>query len=209
MKRKPFILMLTAIMVFSLAKNVLACKGTQVLLEDNFATLDPAWGEANANMNVGNGKLVIQPGINSSYVLINQANLFEDMDACVKVTQVKSDDPTYSAGLVFWAKDSSDYYYLLVTGDGWFSVKRWVNQRSLSPVPWRESASIKKGLGQTNELRVVTKGAQAMVFINDTQVVSFNGQPPQGGSFIGMIAFSPEKATNKNVWEFSDLKVTK
>ncbi|HXG30832.1 MAG TPA: hypothetical protein VNK81_04235 [Thermodesulfobacteriota bacterium] len=209
MKRKPFILMLTAIMVFSLAKNVLACKGTQVLLEDNFATLDPAWGEANANMNVGNGKLVIQPGINSSYVLINQANLFEDMDACVKVTQVKSDDPTYSAGLIFWAKDSGDYYYLLVTGDGWFSVKRWVNQRSLSPVPWRESASIKKGLGQTNELRVVTKGAQATVFINDTQVVSFNGQPPQGGGFIGMIAFSPEKATNKNVWEFSDLKVTK
>jgi hypothetical protein len=84
-----------------------------------------------------------------------------------------------------------------------------VNQRSLSPVPWRESASIKKGLGQTNELRVVTKGAQATVFINDTQVVSFNGQPPQGGGFIGMIAFSPEKATNKNVWEFSDLKVTK
>jgi hypothetical protein len=47
------------------------------------------------------------------------------------------------------------------------------------------------------------------VYINDTEVVTFKGQPPQGGSFIGVIAFSPEKAQNKNLWEFSELKVMK
>jgi hypothetical protein len=209
MKTKLVLVMLVALMVLSLTKTVLACKGSQVLLEDNFATLDPAWGDVNANLSVANGKLVVQPEINSSYVLLNQANIFEDIDACVRLTQVKSDDPTYSAGLIFWAKDSSDYYYFLVTSDGWYAVKRWVNQRSLSPVPWRESPAINKGLGQTNQLRVVTKGTQATLYVNDTELVSFKGQPPQGGGFVGVIAFSSEKATNKNVWEFSELKVTK
>ncbi|MGH7807567.1 MAG: hypothetical protein ACRENT_05695 [Thermodesulfobacteriota bacterium] len=127
----------------------------------------------------------------------------------MKLSQVKSDDPTYSAGLIFWAKDSSDYYYFLVTSDGWYSVKRWVNQRSLAPVDWRKSPAIKNGLGQTNHLRVVTRGNKATVYVNDTELITFSGQPPQGGSFVGMISFSPEKATNKNVWEFSELKVTK
>jgi len=190
-------------------RSVFACKGSQVLLEDNFSTLDPAWGEKSANLSVSSGKLIVQPEVNSSYVLLNQGNIFEDIDACVKLTQVKSDDPTYSAGLIFWAKDTSDYYYFLVTSDGWFSVKRWVNQRSLAPVDWRKGPAIKNGLGQTNHLRVLTKGNQGTIYVNDTELITFSGQPPQGGSFVGMIAFSPEKATNKNVWEFSELKVTK
>lgn len=181
----------------------------QILFQDNFATLDPAWGAPSSNLSVQNGKLILQPEINNSSTAKNQANLFEDIDARVRVSLAKSDNPSYGGGLIFWAKDASDYYYLLVTGEGWLSVNRWVNQRSSLPVQWRESAAIKKGIGQINQLRVVTKGNQATVYINDTEVVTFKGQPPQGGSFIGVIAFSPEKAQNKNVWEFSELKVMK
>jgi len=53
----------------------------------------------------------------------------------------------------------------------------------------------------------MTKGNQATVYINDTEVVTFKGQPPQGGSLIGVKGDSPEKS--QAVWEFSDLKVTK
>jgi hypothetical protein len=158
-------------------------------------------------LSINNGKLILQPDINKSFTIINQGNIFEDIDVCVNVVLAKSDDPIQSAGLIFWAKDYSDYYYLLVSGNGWFSVNRWVNQRSLRPVPWRENAVIKKGVGQTNQLRVVTKGNQATVYINDTEVISFTGQPVQSGSFIGLTANSPEKS--QDVWEFSDLKVTK
>ncbi|MBI2485449.1 MAG: hypothetical protein HYW01_00515 [Deltaproteobacteria bacterium] len=210
MRSKTGVIIFVAVLFLLFAnRSAFACKGSQVLLEDNFSTLDPAWGEKSANLSVSSGKLIVQPEVNSSYVLLNQGNIFEDIDACVKLTQVKSDDPTYSAGLIFWAKDTSDYYYFLVTSDGWYSVKRWVNQRSLAPVDWRKSPAIKNGLGQTNHLRVVTKGNKATVYVNDTELITFSGQPPQGGSFVGMIAFSPEKATNKNVWEFSELKVTK
>lgn len=210
MRLKIAVNFIVAVLFLLLANsNVLACKGSQVLFEDNFSTLDPAWGEQNANLSVSNGKLMVKPEVNSSYVLLNQGNIFEDVDTCVKLTQVSSDDPTYSAGLIFWAKDSSDYYYFLATSDGWYTIKRWVNQRSLAPVDWRQTNATKKGLGQTNQLRVVSKGNQATVYLNDAELITFSGQPPQGGGFIGMIAFSPEKATNKNVWEFSELKVTK
>ncbi len=184
------------------------CKG-QVIYGDNFATLDPAWGVQGPNLSVGNNRMVIQPETNTSFVALNKANLFQDMDACVNVTLVKTDDPNYSAGLIFWAKDSNDYYYLLVAGNGFFAVEHWLSNRLLTPVDWRESAAIRKGIGQTNQLEVITNGNQATVYINATETITFKGQPPQGGSFIGMIALSPEKAQNKNVWEFSDLKITK
>ncbi len=209
MKTKIVLVVLVGLTVLSLAKNVLACKGSEVYYEDNFTSLDPAWGEANANLNVANGKLVIQPDVNTSYPIINQANIFEDMDACVNVSLTKSDDPNYGGGLIFWAKGYDDYYYLLVTGDGWYTVKRWVNKRVLEPVSWRQNSALKKGLGEVNQLRVVTKGNEAKVYINDTEVVTFKGQPPQGGSFVGLTGNSPANAQNKNVWEFSDLKVTK
>jgi len=209
MKAKIVLVVLVGLTVLSLAKTVLACKGSEVLYEDNFTTLDPAWGEANANLNVTNGKLVIQPDVNTSYPVINQGNIFEDMDVCVNVSLTKSDDPNYGGGLIFWAKGYDDYYYLLVTGDGWYTVKRWTNKRVLEPVSWRQNSALKKGLGEINQLRVVTKGNEAKVYINDTEVVTFKGQPPQGGSFVGLTGNSPANVQNKNVWEFSDLKVTK
>jgi len=85
--------------------------------------------------------------------------------------------------------------------------QRWTNVRTLQPVPWCENTVIKKSVGQTSQLRVMTKGNQATVYINDTEVVTFKGQPPQGGSLIGVKGDSPEKS--QAVWEFSDLKVTK
>ena len=119
----------------------------------------------------------------------------------------KSDDPAWGGGLVFWAKDESNYYALLVSGDGQFSVRRYVNDRALTPVDWSENAAIKKGVGQVNELRIVTRGYQATAYINGTQVTTFNGQPPDGGSLIGVKGSSAEKS--QITWEFADLKVTK
>ncbi len=207
MKKRIAFFALISVLLFSVTKSALACKGSQVLFQDNFATLDPAWGNPSQNLNVRDGKLVLQPDVNAGFVSINQANLYNDIDACIKVSMAKSDDPSWGGGLVFWAKDNSNYYALLVSGDGQFSIRRYVNDRALTPVDWRENPSVKKGIGQVNELRIVTNGNQATAYINDTQVVTFNGQPPDGGSLIGVKGSSAEKS--QITWEFSDLKVTK
>ena len=200
-------LLVFSIMFLSVTRSALACKGSQVLYEDNFSTLDPDWGEKSSNLSVNNGKLIIQPEVNKGYSVINQGSIFEDMDFCVKITLAKTEDLSgTSQGFLFWAKSYDEFYYLYVI-DGKFSVARWVGGRWLYPVPSRENAAIKKGIAESNQLRVVTKGNQATVYINDTEVVTFKGQPPQGGSFIGMRGESP--SNSQAVWEFSDLKVTK
>ena len=74
-----------SIMFLSVTRSALACKGSQVLYEDNFSTLDPDWGEKSSNLSVNNGKLIIQPEVNKGYSVINQGSIFEDMDFCVKI----------------------------------------------------------------------------------------------------------------------------
>ena len=207
MKKEIVFFALIIVMLLPVTKGALACKGSQVLFQDNFAILDPAWGNPNQNLSVKDGKLILQPNLNAGFVALNQGNLYNDVDACIKMSMAKSDDPAWGAGLVFWAKDNSNYYALLVSGDGQFSVRRYVNDRALTPVDWRENVSIKKGIGQVNELRVVTRGNRATAYINDTEVITFNGQPPDGGSLIGVKASYAEKS--QIVWEFSDLKITK
>jgi len=188
---------------------VLAASGgwaATVLYEDKFTELDPGWGEANPIYEVKDGKLVVSPEAKTGYTLLNQAQFFpNDIDASVTVSLVKSDDPSFGAGLVFWAKDYSEYYTLLVNGDGWFAVNRYINGRFLLPVAWRQNNTVKKGQGTINQVRVVTKGNQGTIFINGQQILSFHGQPPQGGTLIGVRGSSPDKGTN--TWAFTNLKV--
>ena len=68
--------------------------------------------------------------------------------------------------------------------------------RYLLPVAWRQSDAIKKGEGVENQVKVVTKGNNATIFINGKEVIALNGQPPEGGSLIGFKAASGPEGIN-------------
>ena len=210
MKKKMVLFVILGFIFLYSAKQALACKGTEVIFEDNFATLDPAWGDPSDRQSVKDGKLIISNDTNSGSSVLNQGNIFsEDIDFCVTAKLTKADDESggpATAGILFWGKDYGDYYYLYV-GGGKFTVARWVGGRWLYPVSGRENAAIKKGVGESNHLRVVTKGDQAVIYINDTEMVTFKGKVPQGGGLIGVRGEGAVKSPS--VWEFSDLKVTK
>lgn len=176
---------------------VTVCLAAKVAFEDKFATLDPAWGSPSNVLNVKDGKLVITPEKNTTQTILNQANVFaDDMEASFALTFIKATAPTWGSGLVFWAKDYDEYYAVLLNAQGWFGVQRHVANRYLLPVAWRESDAIKKGDGAENQVKVVTKGNTATVFINGKEVISLKGQPPQGGSLIGFKAASGPEGTN-------------
>jgi hypothetical protein len=180
--------------------------GATVLFEDKFATLDPGWGMAGKIIYAKDGKFVISPEMSHSQAVINQGNLFpNNMDVSVTVNFATAGAPSFGSGLIFWANDYSDYYALLVTTEGWLVVQRYVAGRTLTPVTWRPFDAIKKGQGADNMLRVVTNGNQGTAYINDQMVVTFSGQPPQGGSLVGLKAASGDDAVN--VVTFADLKV--
>jgi len=194
MKSKAAVLVM-ALTLLLMAMNL--CWAAKVVFEDKFTSLDPAWGSPSAIVNVKDGKLVITPEKNTTQTILNQANVLpNDMEASYSLSFIKAPAPTWGSGLVFWAKDYDEYYAVLINAQGWFGVQRHVANRYLLPVAWRESDAIKKGEGAENQVKVVTKGKQATVFINGKEVVTLNGQPPEGGSLIGFKAASGPEGSN-------------
>jgi hypothetical protein len=204
MKSKAAVLVMTLTLLL-VAMSL--CWAAKVVFEDKFTSLDPAWGSPSAVVNVKDGKLVITPEKNTTQTILNQANVLpNDMEASYSLSFIKATAPTWGSGLVFWAKDYDEYYAVLINAQGWFGVQRHVANRFLLPVAWRESDAIKKGEGAENQVKVVTKGKQATVFINGKEAVTLNGQPPEGGSLIGFKAASgPEGA---NTVAFSNLIIS-
>jgi hypothetical protein len=203
MKRKMATLAMAMAVVLLAVSVSLAGK---VLFEDKFTSLDPSWGAPGPIMDVKDGKLIITPKVNTTQTILNQAEVYpNDFEATFAMSYVKAPAPTWGSGLVFWARDYSQYYAVLINVEGWFGIQRNVNGRYLLPVAWRESDAIKKGLGAENQVKVVTKDKKATVFINGKEVISFSGQPPQGGTLVGFkVASGPE---GSNTVAFSNFQL--
>jgi hypothetical protein len=194
--------------VLAAAQIVSACEGNKILLQDDFKTLASNWGTVSDNQAVKDGKMVLTPSLNATYVTLDSGYLFTDMDACVDVAITKAGPQmvhTYG-GIAFWASDYHDYYELMIGPSGTFGVDRILPGRRVSIMPFTDSPAVKRGMGQVNRLRVQTKGNNATLYINGTRVGSIGGQPPQGGGQIGVTAQAGPKT--RDVYEFTNLKVT-
>ncbi len=201
---------IAASLTMAMAMVVLAVTASpagKVLFEDKFTAMNLAWGVPSNNAYVKDGKMIIAPAVNTGVNLFNQvAFLPNDMDASVTMNFQKVGAENLASGFLFWVNSATEYYGLEVAPNGSFGVLRSVaGGRYLMPVPWQQSDAIKKGEGVDNVLRVVTKGTQGTVYINGQQVAILPGQPPVGGSQIGLGGSSGDKAPN--VVAFSNLTV--
>jgi hypothetical protein len=185
-----------------------ACMGSTVLLQDDFKTLQANWGAATAILSVQNGALLIKPPLNSESDALNNGNVFTDMDACVTIepTTIGPQEAHAYGGFIFWAIDLNNYYEFTVSALGTFAIFRHVADRWITVMTWTPNAAIKKGVNQSNQLRVVTKGTEATLYINGTQLTTFSGQPPAGGGEIGLAGAAGTKTLP--VWQFTNLKIT-
>jgi glucose/mannose transport system substrate-binding protein len=193
----------TVIVLLLLVQAVSATAG-EVLYEDNFSRLDPSWGRSTEQVSVKDGKLILKPVTSTTQSVLNQANVFDNADISIEVS-MPAGDTNVAGGLIFWANDYTNFYCVCIDARGRFKVSRFVADRWLQPVEWVENNAIKKGIGQVNRLRVVTRGREATVYINDQQVTTFNGQPPQGGGCIGVCGGSAH--SGENTWQFGNLRV--
>jgi hypothetical protein len=173
---------------------------------DKLAADNPGWGILDANWTVADDKLQVTPLLNSSAVLINHKLGFTDAEISVEIVMSKGDDSDQLGGLIFWAKDYNDCYALVISADGKFALGRKLIGRWINPIAKTGNPAVKTGIGQTNKLRVRTEGNLLTAFINDVQVASITGEPPQGLAYIGLYGESGE--TTQNIWEFADIKVT-
>lgn len=200
---------LAVVMVLSVGSTeaALACQGTEVLFEDSFATLDPTWGTAEDAFFVEDGQLTIMPGYDEYYSALNTMGTYEDIDLCFNLEAIKADPEGNSfAGLIFWAIDYDNYYYVVVTAEQSIGVFRRQRARVLPQLRWATFDGLKPGNGVVNELRVVTLGNAATIYVNGQEYGTIKGQPPSDGQQIGVRATSPRN--DRAVWGFDDIRIT-
>jgi glucose/mannose transport system substrate-binding protein len=202
MNPRLYVSALIALLFLPAVRSVLA---GEVLYEDDFTKLDPSWGAISENLSLKDGKLTLKPSLNTTRSVLNQANVFDDAEITVEVT-LSVGDTNVPGGLIFWAKDYGSFYCLCINASGYFKISRYVIDRWLDPVSWTANEAINQGVGQVNKLRVATKGRQAIAYINDKQVATFDGQPPRGGGCIGISGTSAEASAS--IWQFAKLMVT-
>lgn len=185
-----------------------ACQGDIVLFQDRFDSLQPTWGQATDSFKVEDGKLVVAPAAANSLWVTNRASLYDDIDMCVSMTTVTGVEPEDAkAGLVFWSTDANNLYVFEFAPNGKASVWRRQRGKWLEQVDWKDAEGAATGDGGTNELRVVTKGNEAILYVNETEFARFTGSAPDNGGQIGVFAESPEAGAAR--YSFDDLKITR
>jgi hypothetical protein len=172
---------------------------------DKLAADNPGWGILDANWTIADDKLQVRPLLNSSAVLINHKLGLTDAEISVEMVMSKGEDLDQLGGLIFWAKDYNDCYALVISADGKFALGRKLIGRWINPIAKTGNPAIKTGVGQMNKLRVRTEGNLLTAFINDVQVASITGEPPQGIGYVGLYGESGE--TTQNFWEFTNVAI--
>ena len=178
----------------------------KIPIEDEFAAWDPGWGTPDGNWSVTDGKLRITPLLNSSALLINKKRGFKDAEVAVDVAMSRGESMGQLGGLIFWAKGYNDCYAMVVSADGRFAVGRKLVGRWINPIAKTENTAVKTGIGQVNKLRIRTQGNLLTAYVNDIQVATLVGEPPQGAGYIGLYGESAE--TSQNIWDFTTVTVT-
>lgn len=188
------------------AGPALACKGSKVLLEDNFSFVDAGWDVGDAV--IGNGAMTITPKPDHGYSVLYIGDVYPNGDICVDITMPQAKNPKdeyLSAGILFMAVDYGAYHYFWAAPSGYVGVSRLANDKWTNPVPPRQVA-FNKQVGATNTLRVTYGGGRGTIYINDKKIVDFRAQESAGAEYFGLRGDSEEKA--QNAWKFSNVKIT-
>ena len=188
------------------------CPG-KILFQDSFAKANAGWNFTPASDGskpaIENGKFVLHLATSSSTrTELYQGDVYDDANICITVKAPEADKPeTRSAGISFWGKDYNSYYMFWISTAGNYGVSRLTGGRWITPISPTPSAAIKKGGGQTNTIRVQTKGDDAILFVNDQQIATISGHAAEGGSLAGF--YGDSSSATGNVWEFTDFTVSK
>jgi hypothetical protein len=132
--------------------------------------------------------------------------VFDDVDLSIKVQMPDlAAEQGGGIGVMFWGTSADDMYLLEISDAGTVSVRRFTPQRILYPVLWRTSDAVNTEPEAWNELRVVTRGRYATVYVNGQEIAKFKGRPPADGSLVGLFFETGEAAADEG--RFSALKI--
>jgi hypothetical protein len=181
----------------------LACKGPNVIFNDDFASENPSWvGSGEFTVSGGRGQFKSNPG--EFAVLVNEGDRFEAGDLCVDIIapDYKGGGNDY-AGVLFGFKDMANFHAFYISPpDGMVGVTAKKAGKWVSPVPARKSDALKQQSGAVNTVRLTWKGADVTAYVNDKLFLKFKVQPV-ADAYFGLYGQTDGKA-----WQFDNYKIT-
>lgn len=176
-----------------------------VLLVDDFATLDPNLGVADETLGIRDNIFFRKLGAGYFWRGFYESERFENVDATIRVRlQDFLSEQGNKIGLMFWGAGWDEYYLFEISDSGTYAVYRCTPDRWFVMSRWRDTDAINTDPEAWNDLRVVTTGGRATIFINGKELATVKGRPPAGGSMVGLYA---ESAEDGALSEFAALKV--
>lgn len=181
----------------------LAAAPPETLLSDNFKFLKPGWGKGGPQFYAKDDAIVMTPEVGTGRIQLYDQPVEGDLDIRVEVAQTLGGTDSI-AGLTFWAADYDNCLLVAIDSAGQLAVKNYIAGVRGLPCPLRPVVGLRKGLGKTNELRVVTRGHRFHVYVNGAWVLSMRGFPPAGPSKFGLYG---QSIGEQYIWKFTNYLV--
>jgi hypothetical protein len=181
-----------ALMVCGSMSPVFACRGeknaTIVKLPDDLSDSIVRAGPDQYNFK-------IDPGPTRGFNLVTASS--HDVEFCVDLSVLDSSDiQNTQTGVAFWGgvNDRRNSYYLYIRNDQ-YQIIHALFDKTYELVPWTTGASIKKGLGQKNEVDVRVTATAADIQINGAAITSIVARPSADAQIYGVAFGTPKTGT--------------
>ena len=177
------------------AHSSFACQGSSVILDESFKTPESGWDPPDDYTSYGPSGAVLKAPVSGGVTAFNKHFTSDGTDLCATAvwppSAIKAGKIDASAGILFWAKDYTNYYTATVFSDGTVMIQRLIAntwQTIVSPIDLKEVVHLEPG--GVNEVEVQISGSKGILFINGKKAANFVGQPPPGSGYVGLFGAS-------------------
>ncbi|MFN2140767.1 MAG: hypothetical protein ACK2U5_09805 [Candidatus Promineifilaceae bacterium] len=166
-----FILLILTTILLTLA----ACQGDTLPYVETFDS-EGSWRTGSDTYTEGE----IADGVYDFYIISDDISRWSSAgktfgDGIYEVEATQVDGPLDDGfGMILRADpEKGDFYLFKVSGDGYVWIGRYVDgveEQAIVGSHWFESPAVKKGLNQTNKLRVFAESGNLIFYVNDNEV---------------------------------------
>ncbi len=177
----------------------------RTILQENFNDNHNNWGlypNSKPSYVIYNSKYIMDVQDSNTYTSVIPVNIDTTKNYSISIVAVHtSGADSYSYGLVFGGADVSNNYVFNISGNGYFSLGKYVAGGYSDIVKWTASPAVKTGNYVENKLRITKDGKSWKMFVNDQLVSTTDAMPPMGNK-LGCDVSRPQRI------EFDDIVVT-
>jgi hypothetical protein len=168
---------------------------TSEIFKDDFSDNTSGWDtitESSGTTDYANGKYVISIPDAGTYLYSTPSTLADTTDVRIEVDILKSDAVRHDMGIICRYQDSNNFYYLLASSDGYFSIGKFKdgNEELIGTTDMRQdNAGVIHTGAADNHLRADCIGDTLALYANGTKLFQTQDTDFAKGN-VGLIAAS-------------------